>query len=85
MYQHTQQSGDEHSEAAAQCHPAGILLEAFGTESEASCSYYLQAPFVHGFLGDVPLPTQTRRAEQTSAPSETGGVVGHLATSVARL
>jgi hypothetical protein len=51
-----QQSGDEHSEAAAPCLRAEFLLEAFGTESEASRSYFFQVPFLHGFLGGTLLP-----------------------------
>ena len=81
MHPHVRQSGDEHSEAAGPCLRAGILLEAFGTESEASCSYFFQVPFFHGFLGGTLLPIQTCKAGQTSAPIGAAGVAVHSATS----
>ena len=85
MYRHMQKSGDEHSEAAGPYLRAGILLEASGTESEASRSYFFQVPFLHGLLGGTPLHIQTCRAGQTSAPIEAAGVGVHSAISVAQL
>ena len=85
MHQHMQQSAGGHSEAAGSFRLAGILLEAFGTESEASRSYFFQVPFLHGLLGGTPLHIQTCRAGQTSAPIEAAGVGVHSAISVAQL
>ena len=81
MHQCVQKLGDEHPEAAGPGRLAGTLLEAFGTESEASRSYFLQVPCLHRFLGGALLLKQTCRAEQTSALNETAGVAGHSATS----
>lgn len=77
MYRHTQQSGDEHSEAVGPYLQGGNLPEAFGAESEARRSYFFQVPFLHGLLGGTPLHIQTCRAGQASAPIEAAGVVEH--------
>ena len=76
------ESEDERPEAAGSSHQVGILRQAFCIEHEASRSSVFQPCFPQAFLGGGLLPTQTRRADQTSAPIETTGVEGHPATSV---
>ena len=85
MHQYVQQSAGEHSEAAGPSRLAGILLETYGTETQASRSNLFQPSFLYSLLGGGPLPTQTWRADQTFAPTETGGVVGHSPVSGAQL
>jgi hypothetical protein len=85
MYQHTQQSRDEHSEAAGPCQLAGILLGSSGTEHEASSTNFFQPSFFPSFLGGTLLLKRTGRAGQTLPPIETAGVVEHSATSGAQL
>ena len=70
MQEYVQQSAGEHSEAAGPGHLAGTRLEAYGTEPEASRSYFFQVPCLHRFLGGALLLKQNCRAEQTSAPIE---------------
>ena len=72
MRQYVQQSGDEHYEAAGPGRLAGILLEASGTEAQASRSNLFQLSFPYSLLGGGSLPTQTWRADQASAPIEAG-------------
>ena len=81
MRQYMQQSVGEHSEAAGPSRLAGILPEAYGTETEAIRSNFFQTLYLHLFLGGALLSAQTQRIDQTSAPIEAAGVGVHSAIS----
>ena len=84
MFQHAQQSADEHSEAAGPCQVAGILLGSSCIGHEASGSNLFQSFLLPHFLGGALLQKRNGRAGPTSAPIGAAGVAGQPATSVAQ-